>query len=1056
MLMEKKNMAYATNQTNVINTLLALGRDVDQATFDSAFEARSLTGWAANLQQTPSTLEGRQAFVRDLYKNILGEDRVVSEQEVDYWVSTMGGIAGDTAGLVALKFAFAATNSDAEDLTAYNTKFETVNVTARTDDSFAGGQDDGTDPDPAPEFDFSREFTKVAREDGPKTGDIKDNINDAVNNIWNIGRDAIDQGLDTRSSQYTLKMNNILGNEDKVANAWFLSPLLNAEGATTSLGNQLNIEVIDRLAADKATGLQEVLIRDFSFRIDGEAFNLVPEEGTNPFAAATTYAELLAVTNAQLAAMGLSDRISAELVENGFNRTQFDPNDLTNAIGTLQGDTLVLKTLDGSEITRGGFDVGARPTADRNVDPSAAMTATDVTSVTDRGLISTNIEVSNIGYGSQGIGINASGQSPSDKTIQHFNVEAKAGPLASTGVWLSELTSVSRVSVDETYSEKSVHGLESIKLTGNASYFKVGKQDGESLAWGDYAFGGAGSDELVSGGLFNVREFNGKGFNQVTEINANIDLDTMTERDRAARDEQSEYTNEQIKYELGNGNNKLYLAVEAIADKNTLNGENASLLVDMGNGNNTVFLDVAQSVATGAKRENLTVKSGSGKDYIEIQKTGQFKVESGSGNDMIFINGEGLGNGGSQTIGTSTSGQTLVKNTVLYQAKVKVSFAGFEADALIATNAAGKFIATQWHINQAIKKAIADDAVLSSLLEVEDGPGNTLIINGQTDGVQNLGVEIIQPTLVTGTAGAGQVAAPTGTTLDALKLGLMQLNGVDSDHVNVNTATPVLVTGSSWNGLLATDGDNGNIINPATAITAGAAADGSENNSVINAGAGNNVISLSSHAQSNNIIEITVSGQNNKLSLLNFDTDTTGNGADQLDFSTWLNATNDPSSAVTSNTLSTERDDVVVNDDLTTGVSATTKNVVTVLNFSDLRGTAAGELAADAAFGFSSGLLAALNVQTNTAALAAADVVFDNATKHIFLIHNDLDAAGVASTLAHDTTGQFLVFAAQTAKDAGVLTNGVAIGVIDFGQTFANNADAVTLAGAQWDAANFA
>jgi hypothetical protein len=44
------------------------------------------------------------------------------------------------------------------------------------------------------------------------------------------------------------------------------------------------------------------------------------------------------------------------------------------------------------------------------------------------------------------------------------------------------------------------------------------------------------------------------------------------------------------------------------------------------------------------------------------------------------------------------------------------------------------YAVTQYHINQAIKKAINDDVVLNKLLKATDGPGSSLVITSLVDG----------------------------------------------------------------------------------------------------------------------------------------------------------------------------------------------------------------------------------------------------------------------------------------------------------------------------------
>jgi hypothetical protein len=62
-----------------------------------------------------------------------------------------------------------------------------------------------------------------------------------------------------------------------------------------------------------------------------------------------------------------------------------------------------------------------------------------------------------------------------------------------------------------------------------------------------------------------------------------------------------------------------------------------------------------------------------------------------------------------------------------------VTFRGLTATATVANTS---YKSSDLQINQAIKSAINNDAVLSKLLVAEDGPANTLVVTALSDGAR--------------------------------------------------------------------------------------------------------------------------------------------------------------------------------------------------------------------------------------------------------------------------------------------------------------------------------
>lgn len=106
----------------------------------------------------------------------------------------------------------------------------------------------------------------------------------------------------------------------------------------------------------------------------------------------------------------------------------------------------------------------------------------------------------------------------------------------------------------------------------------------------------------------------------------------------------------------------------------------------------------------------------------------------------------------------------------LYKGVATVTFKGLVATAVIDST---DYLTTDLQINQAIKKAINSDAVLSKLLKATDGPANTLVVTSLIDGKEiittgDLGVAISQPTLTADETTAATAKWTLATTAQLL------------------------------------------------------------------------------------------------------------------------------------------------------------------------------------------------------------------------------------------------------------------------------------------------
>ncbi len=231
---------------------------------------------------------------------------------------------------------------------------------------------------------------------------------------------------------------------------------------------------------------------------------------------------------------------------------------------------------------------------------------------------------------------------------------------------------------------------------------------------------------------------------------------------------------------------------------------------------------------------------------------------------------------GAQTAGTSgitgANDATLLDN-------------GFESTVTIGTTDG---VGNELSINQAIKDAINNDAVLSKLLVVNDGPGNTLVIESLVDGefvVDDLQISIESMDFDDMTA--AEVAEAKLQAEDIMSDSTLDLTDAElQDYLNdavanyTTTVDGVGVAGVTLAGeltLLELAQDN-------TADMVGAAST-TDSDNTITLGTGDDVVVLGTDGSSNDTVVF--SGSFGNDTIFNFE-EGAGAGADDLDFTAYL------------------------------------------------------------------------------------------------------------------------------------------------------------------------
>ncbi|ATQ75380.1 hypothetical protein CR152_13275 [Massilia violaceinigra] len=346
-----------------------------------------------------------------------------------------------------------------------------------------------------------------------------------------------------------------------------------------------------------------------------------------------------------------------------------------------------------------------------------------------------------------------------------------------------------------------------------------------------------------------------------------------------------------------------------------------------GAGNDALTLRVAPAVAGGGVtattnwannqdlNNNISISGGDGNDTIRKLGDGDTRIAGGAGDDTIYSENTGrqpvnvLVYGSTTPVATSTNA-AWVFNTVdqvaltldadrfvsdtrsdfnntyfLYNTKVNVTYKGIVSTITLANSTTYK--ATDLDINQAIKKAINLDPVLSKLLVATDAESNALHVTALTDGlhaVTDLSIALVAPTTGLSTADITAAAKAYGIVADA--------NGANVYAAMQNSINALGIKGD-YNSAFATALDP---VLPATFVAMTGAESASISDNIITGGTGNDVIVLGNKevvavapatptstefAVSNNETVVYAPAFGNDT-IVNFDV--TGAGIDHLDF----------------------------------------------------------------------------------------------------------------------------------------------------------------------------
>ena len=353
------------------------------------------------------------------------------------------------------------------------------------------------------------------------------------------------------------------------------------------------------------------------------------------------------------------------------------------------------------------------------------------------------------------------------------------------------------------------------------------------------------------------------------------------------------------------------------------------------------------------------------------------------------------------TVTVTYSGARSADSGVINDAAVENSN-GFESTVTIGTT---NNLGSQLQVNQAIKDAINNDAVLNKLLMATDGPSNTLVITSLVDGrfeASDLEIKVEAPSSLT---------SAEATSVNAAYEALIGDSTANLDAAGAVAAIEAHIAVLDANGAYTTE-----VFAQTGGVDMAGSTSTSDSDNTINLGSGDDVAVLGTDDTSNDTL--VMEGTFGNDSIFNFD-NSTGAAQDMLDFTAYL--MNEVSAS--GSTASTVYVAVTGENSGTSGAILTANEVSTFNDFSAATSESwanltAADLLAAITGGDSYGNItdASYNVATVT------DLVGD-VQNGIIMVENDKN------------DGEYKVFSTFADDSAAEFTAVTLVGTLDFGDT---------------------
>ncbi len=427
-------------------------------------------------------------------------------------------------------------------------------------------------------------------------------------------------------------------------------------------------------------------------------------------------------------------------------------------------------------VVAGQWTVGST-NQDANVNIAADIVPLAASESTDL-LVSANLILDNVGRGSEG----------GDAEIGTMSTRGGVGQLnikVEDSSWVTNVRSTNNALEVVTVVDSDVakDAVTSGGVVSSGSLYIGSGLDAENNNLVDYRVAPTYVD---TNGLVDVRIFNASTFSQELKIGASLThagIEKYLQIPSVAANSGVVTTDTDIAgaegrdtvnalYALGSNNDYLNMSLESdlTADSDftlTIQGnagdDNIQTVIDFAN--HTVVPGVLPTwQAAQASLANLRIDAGTGNDTVRTLGAGNFIINTGIGDDAIYADNTGDAN---QFVSSDITGLNGFLSKSVWTSNnlnddhriatldlaatdgfsgirglVEVTFKGITSNAVSISydsNAASALNNTTsvWQVRQALKEAVNNDAVLSKLLVVKDGPNNTFVVESLIDGVMS-------------------------------------------------------------------------------------------------------------------------------------------------------------------------------------------------------------------------------------------------------------------------------------------------------------------------------
>jgi hypothetical protein len=612
---------------------------------------------------------------------------------------------------------------------------------------------------------------------------------------------------------------------------------LRNSSASTS---QINLQVMDtRAVVDGKAPLLNSPYGGFKFTAtDSKGVATVVTLQSEAIDAAQTYTELAAAFQAaadkQFGAGAVTVTVGSD----------FSVTDTTTA-QSVSGKEVVMKTSSAFTFTTpagsGWVAAGVVPAN------SGLHTNFSQGSITNTDLVTSTIVLDDVGRGSTGgdlvIGGLSVGDTSTSKGVERFDITVEDN---------SKLQNID--STNNTLREVSIVNGSTTRMTD--AYTKTVKDAGNLTVRGNSEV----TDAPIGNPLPGAYQDN-YGFNDVRLIDAStfkgmLDIDAVLSEKVTAKylnlvdtaPDAPAADNVTFAYNLGTNNDKFSLDIDAsnLQASGTTTREDFVLSINGGAGKDAISTDIVTYIIDGDAEDgaaawynnsklnaNLSIDGGAGDDTIKVNGSGDWKITAGEGDDTVYSDNSGTkaawvfntsdqagpdAAGSARTLDNLKSSANTKYN--LFKGVAEVTFRGLTSKVTIDSAA---YITTDLQINQAIKKAINSDAVLSKLLKATDGPANTLVVTSLIDGevaVTDLAVAITKPAAGVLTA-ADIAAAGTAYKIDGTATEAQVLTAMDDASMDAVGGDYAASFGLSAAGFLIKGSDSAQVADSTHTLGAG-------------------------------------------------------------------------------------------------------------------------------------------------------------------------------------------------------------------------------------------